>query len=142
MICLGIESTAHTFGCGIVDGKGKVLANAKHTFTTEHGGIHPAKAKEHHLAHKNGVVEDALKKAEGLFAPKKPVDDPEGAPEAEAAGTTAEESTEPTGEAAETPAPESGVQDPAEEAPAEEAPGEEAPGEKDPSGTPENAPPA
>ena len=63
MICLGIESTAHTFGCGIVDGKGKVLANAKHTFTTEHGGIHPAKAKEHHLAHKNGVVEDALKKA-------------------------------------------------------------------------------
>jgi len=89
-----------------------------------------------------GQVEDALKKAEGLFAPKKPVDDPEGAPEAEAAGTTAEESTEPTGEAAETPAPESGVQDPAEEAPAEEAPGEEAPGEKDPSGTPENAPPA
>ena len=77
MICLGIESTAHTFGCGIVDGKGKVLANAKHTFTTEHGGIHPAKAKEHHLAHKNGVVEDALKK--GIARADKTLKNVEGA---------------------------------------------------------------
>ena len=49
MICLGIESTAHTFGIGIVDDKGKVLANAKDVFTTKTGGIVPAKAAEHHV---------------------------------------------------------------------------------------------
>ena len=62
-VCLGIESTAHTFGAGIVDSTGKVLANVKHTFTTDHGGIHPAKAKEHHLEHKDTIVEEALKNA-------------------------------------------------------------------------------
>ena len=80
-----------------------------------------------------GQVEDALKKAEGLFAPKKPADAlEEGAPEAEAAGTAAEEGAETSGETAE-------AQPPGSEAP-ESA--EEATGEKDPSGTPENAPPA
>ena len=63
MICLGIESTAHTIGIGIVDHKGKVYSNIKHTFTTETGGIHPAKAKEHHLEHKDALVEQALKEA-------------------------------------------------------------------------------
>lgn len=48
LICLGIESTAHTFGVGILDSSGKVLANVKDTFTTESGGIHPSKAREHH----------------------------------------------------------------------------------------------
>ena len=67
MICLGIESTAHTFGCGIVDGKGNVLANIKKTFTTESGGIHPAKAKEHHISHKDTIVEEALKQANLTF---------------------------------------------------------------------------
>ncbi len=63
MICLGIETTAHTFGAGIVNSKGEVLANEKHTFTTEIGGIHPTKAKEHHLEHKERIVEEALRKA-------------------------------------------------------------------------------
>ena len=44
MIALGIESTAHTFGVGIVDSKGKVLANVRDSFTTEKGGIIPVKA--------------------------------------------------------------------------------------------------
>ena len=49
MICLGIESTAHTFGVGIVDDKGKVLANVKDMYTTESGGIVPARSAAHHV---------------------------------------------------------------------------------------------
>jgi len=63
MICLGIESTAHTFGCGIVTGKGKVLANVKDAYTTESGGIVPAQAAEHHVDVCDKVVKEALKKS-------------------------------------------------------------------------------
>lgn len=63
MICLGLESTAHTFGVGIINEKGKILANVKDSYTTEKGGIHPKEAKEHHLRVKDKVVEDALLKA-------------------------------------------------------------------------------
>jgi N6-L-threonylcarbamoyladenine synthase len=48
MLCLGIESTAHTIGIGIVDDKGHILSNERSTLTTESGGIHPRKAVEHH----------------------------------------------------------------------------------------------
>ncbi|MBI5803387.1 bifunctional N(6)-L-threonylcarbamoyladenine synthase/serine/threonine protein kinase [Candidatus Pacearchaeota archaeon] len=44
---LGIESTAHTFGLGIVE-NGKVIANAKDTYTTNSGGIIPIEAARHH----------------------------------------------------------------------------------------------
>jgi N6-L-threonylcarbamoyladenine synthase len=63
MICLGIESTAHTFGVGIMDDKGKVLANVKNTFTTETGGIVPNKAAEHHVNVFDAVIKEALEKA-------------------------------------------------------------------------------
>jgi len=63
MISLGIESTAHTFGIGIVDDKGRVLANAKDMYKTEKGGILPTEAKEHHLKLKNEILEKALKEA-------------------------------------------------------------------------------
>jgi len=63
MICLGLESTAHTFGVGIIDDKGKVYANVKEAYTTEEGGIHPTEAKLHHLDCKDRVVENALKEA-------------------------------------------------------------------------------
>ena len=63
MISLGIESTAHTFGIGIVDDKGRVLANAKDMYKTEKGGILPTEAKEHHLRLKNEILERALKEA-------------------------------------------------------------------------------
>jgi N6-L-threonylcarbamoyladenine synthase len=63
MICLGIESTAHTFGCGVIDGKGKVLANVKHSFVTKKGGINPTDAKEHHEKFKDIVVEKALEES-------------------------------------------------------------------------------
>jgi len=46
-IILGIESTAHTFGIGIVK-DGKVIANVKDSYTTEKGGIIPQEAAKHH----------------------------------------------------------------------------------------------
>tara|TARA_Y100000310_G_scaffold345680_1_gene468199 strand:- start:11184 stop:12167 length:984 start_codon:yes stop_codon:yes gene_type:complete len=63
MISLGIESTAHTFGVGIIDSKGKVLANVKDSVTTKSGGIIPLKAAEHHIACCDTVVKEALKKS-------------------------------------------------------------------------------
>ncbi|MFB6204052.1 MAG: KEOPS complex N(6)-L-threonylcarbamoyladenine synthase Kae1 [Candidatus Nanohaloarchaea archaeon] len=47
MKVLGIESTAHTLGIGVVDEE-EVLASRKSMFEPEEGGIHPRKAAEHH----------------------------------------------------------------------------------------------
>ncbi|NLL94682.1 MAG: bifunctional N(6)-L-threonylcarbamoyladenine synthase/serine/threonine protein kinase [Thermoplasmatales archaeon] len=47
-LTLGIEGTAHTFGVGIVDSDGKVLANAIDMFRPETGGLHPREAANHH----------------------------------------------------------------------------------------------
>ena len=63
MLCLGIESTAHTFGCGIIYSKGKIYANVTDAYKTEQGGIHPSEAKQHHENAKDKVVEDALNSA-------------------------------------------------------------------------------
>ena len=63
MISLGIESTAHTFGIGIINDKGKVLANAKDMYKTEKGGILPTEAKGHHLRLKVEILEKRLKEA-------------------------------------------------------------------------------
>lgn len=63
MITLGIESTAHTLGIGIVNDKGEVLANEKSNFTTDKGGIHPRKAAEHHVLFYEFVLGRALKAA-------------------------------------------------------------------------------
>ena len=60
MLCLAIESTAHTFGCGIIDDKGKIYANVIDAYKTETGGIHPSEAKKHHEEVKDKVVESAL----------------------------------------------------------------------------------
>ncbi|PIO08460.1 UGMP family protein [Candidatus Pacearchaeota archaeon CG10_big_fil_rev_8_21_14_0_10_34_12] len=59
---LGIESTAHTFGVGIVR-NGKVLANAKDTYTTEKGGIIPVESARHHDKIKENVYREALEQA-------------------------------------------------------------------------------
>jgi len=63
MLTLGIESTAHTFGVGIVNDKGKILANVKDSYTTEHGGIHPSEAKKHHQNVADKVIHEALIRA-------------------------------------------------------------------------------
>jgi glycoprotease/Kae1 family metallohydrolase len=45
MICIGIESSAHTIGVGVVDGR-KVLANERSTYQPKYTGIHPRKAAD------------------------------------------------------------------------------------------------
>ncbi len=62
-ICLGIESTAHTFSIGIVAEKGKILANAIDAFRTEKGGLIPNDLAKHHEEAKEKVLNDALQKA-------------------------------------------------------------------------------
>jgi len=59
---LGIESTAHTFGIGIVD-SGKVVCNVKSNYTTERGGIIPMEAAAHHKEIAEKVFQDALVEA-------------------------------------------------------------------------------
>ena len=63
MIVLGIESTAHTFGIGIVSESGKVLANEKVVFIPKKGGIHPREAAEHHAENAKIVLNNAMEKA-------------------------------------------------------------------------------
>ena len=60
---LGIECTAHTFGVGVVLG-GKILANVRDMYTTEHGGIVPIEAARHHRDVADKVYEEALKEAQ------------------------------------------------------------------------------
>lgn len=65
MICLGIESTAHTFGIGIVNDSGKILANAKDVYKPKEGyGIIPMEAAKHHSAVSEETLQKALDEAE------------------------------------------------------------------------------
>ncbi|MEM4625314.1 MAG: KEOPS complex N(6)-L-threonylcarbamoyladenine synthase Kae1 [Candidatus Pacearchaeota archaeon] len=59
---LGIESTAHTFGIGIVK-NGKIIANSKDSYITESGGIIPKEAADHHERASVIVLNNALKEA-------------------------------------------------------------------------------
>ncbi len=61
--CLGIESTAHTFGCGIMSFDGKILANEKDTFTTTEGGLIPSDLAKHHERLKDEILNRAFKAA-------------------------------------------------------------------------------
>ncbi|MBR9701178.1 bifunctional N(6)-L-threonylcarbamoyladenine synthase/serine/threonine protein kinase [Candidatus Woesearchaeota archaeon] len=60
MIVLGIESTAHTFGVAVLDGK-KILSNVTDSYTTEKGGMIPAKVAKHHEDVYLAVLQKALK---------------------------------------------------------------------------------
>ena len=59
MICLGIESTAHTFGVGIVEDF-KIIGNAKDMYIPQSGGIHPREAADHHSEVAFPLLEKAL----------------------------------------------------------------------------------
>ncbi|MFO8019189.1 MAG: KEOPS complex N(6)-L-threonylcarbamoyladenine synthase Kae1 [Promethearchaeia archaeon] len=61
--CLGIESTAHTFGVGIVDFSGIVLSRINEVFVPEEGGLHPVLVREHHLNKFDKVIKKALDEA-------------------------------------------------------------------------------
>ncbi|MFX1317053.1 MAG: KEOPS complex N(6)-L-threonylcarbamoyladenine synthase Kae1 [Promethearchaeota archaeon] len=62
-LVLGIESTAHTFGVGIVDFDGKVLSLINDIFIPEKGGLHPVFVKEQHLNNFMNTIIKALTKA-------------------------------------------------------------------------------
>jgi len=64
MLCLGIESTAHTFGCSIVDSKGKVLSDSRDVYKPPEGsGIHPREASRHHMEVSADVLQQSLQSA-------------------------------------------------------------------------------
>ena len=60
-VCLGIESTAHTFSVGIVDWNGSILSEATSMFRPEPGkGMIPREAAEHHIEKGIEVIKSAL----------------------------------------------------------------------------------
>jgi len=64
MKCIvGIESTAHTFGVGVLDINGKILSNIKDSYTTSEGGMIPMEVRAHHVRVSEGIFEKALKEA-------------------------------------------------------------------------------
>ncbi|MBW2968025.1 N(6)-L-threonylcarbamoyladenine synthase Kae1 [Candidatus Woesearchaeota archaeon] len=65
MLSLGIESTAHTLGIGIIDSDGDALANERAVFTTDEGegGMIPAEVANHHIGVFRDVLDRALEKA-------------------------------------------------------------------------------
>ena len=65
MICLGIESTAHTFGAGVVSRKGEILSDVRDVYTTAdgEGGMIPNEVASHHKEVQHAVVKKALQEA-------------------------------------------------------------------------------
>ncbi len=64
MIILGIESTAHTFGVGIVQDKDPfILADARANYVPKEGGIHPREASRFFATKAHEVIRDALNQA-------------------------------------------------------------------------------
>lgn len=62
--CLGIESTAHTFGASVVTEKGSILSDVRDIYSSVAGsGIHPREAAEHHSQVAAKIVQESLKQA-------------------------------------------------------------------------------
>jgi universal protein Kae1 len=64
MICLGIESTAHTFGIGIASSNGKIIVDINNTYRPPPGkGIHPREAAQHHCNVASTVLQEVLQQS-------------------------------------------------------------------------------
>jgi len=64
VISLGIESTAHTFGIGIVNENGDILADERSSIKTEPGkGFIPRELFEHHIKVAPTILKNALENA-------------------------------------------------------------------------------
>src|SRR5437660_6045377 len=67
MLCLGIESTAHTFSCAIIEKKGRqgtILSDIRKIYRPPEGeGIHPREASRHHAENSPEVLSDCLQKS-------------------------------------------------------------------------------
>ncbi len=59
-LCLGIETTAHTFGASVVESTGKILSNEKDAFQTARGGMIPFQVAQHHVEICDAVITKAL----------------------------------------------------------------------------------
>jgi len=59
-ICLGIESTAHTFSVGILDFDGNILSICNDMYIPKKGGLHPREVVEHHVSVFMKVIKKAL----------------------------------------------------------------------------------
>jgi len=64
LYCLGIESTAHTFGASVVTEQGQILSDIRDVYASKPGtGIHPREAADHHSEVAAKVVSSALAEA-------------------------------------------------------------------------------
>ncbi|MFB6182562.1 MAG: KEOPS complex N(6)-L-threonylcarbamoyladenine synthase Kae1 [Candidatus Nanohaloarchaea archaeon] len=63
MKVLGIESTAHTIGIGILNEE-EILANVKSMYEPEKGGIHPRESSEHLYQKSREKLNEALQKSD------------------------------------------------------------------------------
>ena len=67
MLCLGVESTAHTFSCAVLEKKGKkgrILSDVRKIYRPPEGeGIHPREASRHHVEYSAKVLSESLQKA-------------------------------------------------------------------------------
>lgn len=67
MNCLGIESTAHTFSCAIIQKKrnsGKILSDVRKIYLPPDGqGIHPREASRHHIENSSKVLSQCFDEA-------------------------------------------------------------------------------
>ncbi|MHA1190829.1 MAG: KEOPS complex N(6)-L-threonylcarbamoyladenine synthase Kae1 [Promethearchaeota archaeon] len=62
-LCLGIESTAHTWSVGIVDFSGEIHGLVNNVYIPEEGGLHPALVREYHLKNFKDTILRALQEA-------------------------------------------------------------------------------
>jgi N6-L-threonylcarbamoyladenine synthase len=68
MLCLGIESTAHTFGCSIMESsysnsrlRGRIVSDSRDVYKPAEGsGIHPREASRHHCQISDKVFRNSL----------------------------------------------------------------------------------
>jgi N6-L-threonylcarbamoyladenine synthase len=67
MLGLGIESTAHTFSCAVLEKKGKkgkILSDVRKIYRPPEGeGIHPREASRHHIENSSTVLSECLQEA-------------------------------------------------------------------------------
>ncbi len=59
-IFIGVESTAHTFGVGVMDSSGRVLANVKDSYSSAGGGMIPDKVALHHKEVAQRILDEAF----------------------------------------------------------------------------------
>ncbi len=63
-LCLGIESTAHTWSVGIVDFLGNVIGLVSDSYNPDKGGIHPALVREQHTSNFKKIIKQCLNEAD------------------------------------------------------------------------------